>query len=279
MVGVNNINRECYHFNAKRTKDELVKFIRDWFDKNGKNCNAIIGISGGKDSSIMAALCVEAIGKERVIGVMMPNGVQNDIETSYDLVNYLGIKYIVCNVADIAKQCLLPLTLNCENSICEYNPVVWSDKTKINLLPRIRMTMLYAIAQSLNGRVTCNSNLSEKIIGYYTRWGDGVGDLAPFADLTSEEVVAVGEALGLPNQFTHKAPADGLTGKTDEEVFGFSYSDLNDYLFYQNNFFANREKQNPVDVETANKIDKLIAKNHFKDTMNVFHPSFECFKE
>ena len=204
-------------FDAVKVKNDCVQWIRDWFKTNGKGCNAVIGISGGKDSSVVAALCVEALGKDRVIGVMMPNGEQSDFEDSLKLVNHLNICSCVVNIGDTVKtlkRSLLPL----------------SEQAEINLPPRIRMTTLYAFSQSINGRVACTDNLSESYIGYSTRWGDNVGDFCPLANLTSEEVVAVGDILGLPYELTHKVPSDGLCGKTDEDRFGFAYEALNKYI-------------------------------------------------
>ena len=209
-------------FNAKEVKDQVVEWIRDWFEHNGPSCNAVIGISGGKDSSIVAALCVEALGKDRVIGVLMPQNIQSDIDDSYALVNHLGIQHRVINVGPIVDMALLQLSM--------FGDMKISDQTKINLPPRIRMTTLYAVSQSVNGRVACTDNKSESYIGYSTRWGDSVGDFAPLANLTSEEVIAIGDACGIPYELTHKTPSDGLCGKTDEDNFGFTYAVLNKYI-------------------------------------------------
>lgn len=232
-------------FNAEKIKNELVEWIRDWFDKNGKDCKAVIGISGGKDSSVVAALCVEALGKDRVLGVLMPCGIQMDITDSFQLVKHLDISYkkidIFCMAEDFSK------TLYDEG-------IMLSEQAEINLLPRIRMTTLYAVSQSINGRVACTDNLSESYIGYSTRWGDNVGDFAPLAELTSEEVVAIGDALGLPYELTHKVPSDGLCGKTDEDRFGFTYEVLNKYI-------TTGECE---DEEVKKKIDEMHKKNRFK---------------
>lgn len=216
-------------FDAIKVKNACVKWIRDWFEMNGKDCNAVIGISGGKDSSVVAALCVEALGKDRVIGVLMPNGIQNDIHVAFELVEFLDIKYTVIDISTAYKDIL--------NGIFYCSPhgnmgrhIIPTDQTTINLPPRIRMATLYAVSQSVNGRVACTDNLSESYIGYSTRWGDNVGDFSPLANLTSEEVVAIGDALGLPFELTHKVPSDGLCGKTDEDNFGFTYEVLNKYI-------------------------------------------------
>ena len=208
------------NFDAVKVKNDCVAWIRDWFEHNGPGCNAVIGISGGKDSSVVAALCVEALGKDRVFGVLMPNDYQADLADSYVLCEYLGIKYAVINIGSTVESL--------KSHIRNY--VELSDQTIINLPPRIRMATLYAISQSINGRVACTDNLSESYIGYSTRWGDSVGDFCPLANLTSGEVVAVGDACGLPYELTHKTPSDGLCGKTDEDNFGFTYADLNKYI-------------------------------------------------
>lgn len=232
-------------FDAVKVKNECVQWIGDWFAENGPNCKAIIGISGGKDSSVVAALCVEALGRDRVIGVMMPNGNQSDIDDAITIVNHLRIPYMNTNIARIFKE----FECECFGS-CGY----LSEQTKINLPPRIRMTMLYAISQSVNGRVACTDNLSESYIGYSTRWGDNVGDFSPLLHLTSDEVVAIGDALGLPYELTHKTPSDGLCGKTDEDNFGFTYEVLNKYIL-----------TGECEDETIKaKIDNLHNKNLFK---------------
>lgn len=256
-------------FDAKNVKDQIVEWIRDWFEHNGPVCNAVIGISGGKDSSVVAALCAEALGKDRVIGVMMPNGEQSDIACSYDLVMHLGIKYIVVNIGAIVEACESGFYLHEANSYTrELNPIVWSEQTKINLPPRIRMSMLYAISQSLNGRVSNNCNLSEDWIGYSTRYGDSVGDFSPLSQLTTDEVVAIGKELGLPDELIYKTPSDGLCEKTDEDNFGFSYAVLNKYI----------RTGICEDEEVKEKIDSMHKKNLFKimpmPTFN-YNPMFE----
>ena len=233
------------NFDAIKTKDEIVQWIRDFFEVNGKYCNCIVGTSGGKDSSVVLALCVEALGQDRVIGVLMPNGEQSDIDDAKAVVAHLGIKHLCINIKASVDDILARL---------HYSEINVSEQTKTNLPPRIRMTTLYAISQSVNGRVACTDNLSESYIGYSTRWGDSVGDFCPLANLTSEEVVAVGDALGLPYELTHKVPSDGLCGKTDEDRFGFTYEVLNKYI----------RTGVCEDEETKKKIDEMHQKNLFK---------------
>ena len=220
-------------FNAEKVKSECVQWIKNWFKENGKGCNAVIGISGGKDSSVVAALCCEALGKHRVIGILMPNGKQGDIEDSIELVEHLGIKFTQINIKDAYDSILDEIgDLYVPNSDGSYvnQRMRISDQTEINLPPRIRMAVLYAVSQSINGRVACTDNLSESYLGYSTRWGDSVGDFSPLAKLTSDEVVAIGDVCGLPYELTHKVPTDGLCNKTDEDNFGFSYQVLNKYI-------------------------------------------------
>lgn len=216
-------------FDAIKVKNDCVQWIRDWFGENGKDCNAVIGISGGKDSSVVAALCVEALGRDRVIGVLMPNGIQNDINAAFQLVEFLDIKHTVIDISKAYKDILNSL-FYCSHLGNMGRHIIPTEQAITNLPPRIRMTTLYAVSQSLNGRVANTCNLSEDYVGYSTRWGDSVGDFSPLANLTSDEVVAIGDACGLPYELTHKTPSDGLCGKTDEDNLGFTYEVLNKYI-------------------------------------------------
>ena len=232
-------------FDAKKTKDGAVQWIRDWFEENGKGCNAVIGISGGKDSSIVAALCKEALGKERVIGVLMPNGEQRDIEDAKALVTHLGIPYYVCNIKDAVDGVLKSL---------QDAGVEISRQTIINLPPRIRMSTLYALSQSNNGRVANTCNLSEDWVGYSTRYGDAAGDFSPLGKLTVREVKAIGRELDLPDFLVEKIPSDGLTDKTDEDNLGFTYAELDTYI--RTGVIENEEHKA--------RIDRLHTLNEFK---------------
>lgn len=207
-------------FDAVKIKNDCVEWIRNFFEENGKGCNAVLGISGGKDSSVAAALCVEALGKDRVIGVLMPKGTQHDIDMAYLLVNHLGIKHYEINIKDAAEALVAAFPKELE----------LSEQSKVNMPPRIRMTTLYAVSQSVNGRVVNTCNLSEDWVGYSTRYGDAAGDFSPMANLTVTEVKEIGRVLGLPDVLVDKVPIDGLCGKTDEENLGFTYAELDVYI-------------------------------------------------
>ena len=240
-------------FNAEKIKNDCVQWIRDFFEENGRGCNAVIGISGGKDSSVAAALCAEALGRERVIGVLMPYGEQHDIDMAYRLVNHLGIKHYVINIKDAAD--------GLKNSMPP--ELELSNQSIVNLPPRIRMTTLYAVSQSCNGRVVNTCNLSEDWVGYSTRYGDAAGDFSPMCNLTVQEVKEIGRLLGLPGELVDKVPIDGLCGKTDEENLGFTYAELDRYI---------RTGEIKDEAKKA-RIDDLHRKNLFKlQLMPCFKP-------
>ena len=238
-------------FDAGKVKKDCVAWIRDFFAENGPDCCAVVGISGGKDSSVVAALCTEALGQDRVIGVLMPCGEQADIDMARLLVNHLGIRHFVVNIQDAVE--------GLKRSI----PFELSTQSRTNLPPRIRMSTLYAVAQSFNGRVANTCNLSEDYVGYSTRYGDAAGDFSPCAHLTVQEVKAVGRVLGLPNVLVDKVPIDGLCGKTDEENLGFTYAELDRYI-------RTGEIENQAHKE---RIDTLHKRNLFKlRLMPAFDP-------
>ena len=242
-------------FDAKKVKDQCVQWIRKFFEENGPGCNAVVGISGGKDSSVAAALCVEALGKDRVIGVLMPKGEQHDIDMAHLLVNHLGIRHYVINIQDAVEGILknmpedLPLTA----------------QTLQNIPPRVRMTTLYAVSQSNNGRVCNTCNLSEDWVGYSTRYGDSVGDFSPMSFLTVTEVKEVGRLLGLPDVLVDKVPIDGLCGKTDEDNLGFTYAELDVYI--RTGFIADPDKKSNIDRRHKMNLFKLQLMPCFKPEM------------
>lgn len=239
------------NFNAEKAKNDIVLWIRDWFDKNGQGCSAVVGISGGKDSSVVAALCVEALGKERVFGVLMPKGEQHDIDVALSLVNHLDIKHTVINIKTAYDAIVDEINNNIE----------LSKQAVINLPPRLRMSTLYAVSQSINGRVANTCNLSEDWVGYSTRYGDSAGDFGPISRFTVAEVKEMGRYLGLPEKFIEKAPSDGLSGKTDEDKLGFTYAMLDKYI-----------REGVIDDEEKKaKIDRLHVINKFKlETLPVY---------
>lgn len=238
-----------------KLKDECVEWLRKWFDENGKGCNAVIGISGGKDSTIVAKLCVEALGKDRVIGVLMPNGVQKDINDSIDICKLFDIKYYIIDIENaynsIIKQVGDFIKFKTTTKLSEP-----SLQTKQNLPPRLRMSTLYAVSQSFNGRVVGTSNASENYIGYCTRYGDNAADVEPIANLTVTEVKKLGHALDIPYKYVEKTPADGLPEScSDEEKFGFSYTMLDDFI-------CGNYENVPTDIQA--KINGMHMRNLFK---------------
>ena len=239
-------------FNAKEQLTGLIEWMRQMM----KNCGgktAVVGISGGKDSSVVAALCVEAYGRENVYGVLMPNGVQPDIDYSRDLVDFLQLPHSTINIHDAVEGVLQQM---------EQVGIPATRMTKVNLPSRIRMTTLYAVAQSLPGGIVINtSNLSEDWVGYCTIYGDSAGAFSPLGMYTTEEVVAMGRELGLPEKFVVKPPSDGLTGLTDEDNLGFTYHAVNEYV-----------RKGICDPETKEKIDHKHRISRFKfDTIPVYH--------
>ena len=240
-------------FDALKVKNDCVNWIREFFEENGKGCNAVVGISGGKDSSVVAALCAEALGKDRVIGVLMPCGEQADIDMAKLLVSHLGIESVIVNVKDAVE--------GIKNAV----PFELSTQSLTNLPPRVRMATLYAVSQSKNGRVANTCNLSEDFVGYSTRYGDSVGDFSPCSRLTVAEVKAIGRVLGLPDVLVDKVPIDGLCGKTDEENLGFTYAELDRYI-----------REGVIeDAAKKERIDRLHKQNQFKlELMPVFEPRF-----
>ncbi|MBQ5970567.1 MAG: NAD(+) synthase [Clostridia bacterium] len=229
-------------FNAEQVKNDCVAWIRAFFEENGPGCNAVIGISGGKDSSVAAALCVEALGKDRVIGVLMPCGEQADIDCAQKLADHLGIRHFVVNIKDAV------------DGVTNAIPFPLSKQSTTNLPARIRMATLYAVSQTHNGRVVNTCNLSEDWVGYSTRYGDAAGDFSPMSHLTVGEVKAIGRLLGLPAELVDKVPIDGLSGKTDEDNLGFTYAELDRYI-----------REGVIEnAEHKARIDRLHKLNLFK---------------
>ena len=238
----------------KKLKDDCVSWIREWFNRNGNGCCAVLGISGGKDSTVAAALCAEALGKDKVVGVAMPAEGQSLCEA--DLIcAHLGIRYICAPIGGILESF---------QSLGEVMPEALSKQTEQNIPPRVRMTVLYAISQTLNGRVVNTCNLSEDWVGYATRWGDGVGDFSPLGKLTVQEIRGIGHAMGLPSKWVDKVPDDGLPHScSDEQKFGFTYEVLDRYI----------RTGLCEDEAIREKIDGMHRRNIFKLSMpEAFEP-------
>jgi NAD+ synthase len=235
--------------------DNIINWLKDYFATGSEvGARAVIGMSGGKDSTIAAALLKEAIGTERVIGVIMPNGEMTDKELAIEICKHLGIHYTIVDIKDIYHSFIK--AFRCWD---DPNPVVVN-----NTPPRIRMAMLYAVAATCHGRVVNTCNLSEEYIGYSTIFGDNAGSFSPIRDLTVTEILAIGDELGLPREWVHKIPDDGLPhSMPDEEKFGFSYETLDKWI---------REGVKPSD-ETFEKIMKMHQNNLFKTRM-VHIPSY-----
>lgn len=241
-------------------KNECVLWIKDWFGKNGPKCNAVIGMSGGKDSTVAAALCKEALGAERVIGVAMPSGEQS-LNEADEICSYLGIQYMCINIGEA------------EAAFRQFKPNgnAFTAQSILNIPPRIRMTVLYAVAQSCNAMVANTCNLSEDYIGYATLYGDAAGSFSPISKLCVREVIGIGKALGLPSKWVEKTPDDGLPGsRPDEEKFGFSYATLDKYI-----------REGICDnLEIKEKIDSMHRRNLFKtQILNIPAYEPECMKK
>ncbi|GCD11699.1 NAD(+) synthase [Clostridium tagluense] len=207
-------------FNVAMETKKVIEWIQVYFKNNKSAKGAILGISGGKDSTVVSALLVEALGKDRVYGVLLPNGVQKDISDSLKVVKDLDIKYSIVNIADSFNGLV--------DNIQEFQYL--SDQSLINIAPRIRMATLYAIGQTLGYRVCGTGNKSESYVGYTTKFGDSSSDFNPISDFDTEEVIAIGDYLGISHNLVHKIPSDGLCAKSDEENLGFTYHQLNEYM-------------------------------------------------
>ena len=211
--------------NAEEEIQHIVDEIKKYFVKNGnENTKAVIGISGGKDSTIAATLLVRALGSERVVGVMMPEGTQKDIHDSQEVCDILDIEAYTINIGGAVQELyngLIPVGSN----------TTLPTTVTTNTPARIRMATLYAVAALVGGRVINTGNKSELYIGYTTKYGDLAGDFAIFKDYCVREVLEIGDNLDeLPAHLVHKAPGDGMSGKTDEDNTGIPYDVLDAYL-------------------------------------------------
>ena len=230
----------------EKLTNDVINWIKDYFKDNADG-KVIVGISGGKDSTIVATLCARALGADRVIGVLMPNGKQKDIYDSYRVCSFLGIQFFKVDISD--AYCDLLSEIRSSIDITDIPSAVTT-----NLPSRLRMCTLYTIAALYpNSRVVNTSNFSERYIGYSTKFGDGAGDFSPLGNLTVREVLQIGDDLGLPYELVHKTPSDGMSGQSDEERIGFTYDELDDYLL-----------NNEATEEVEEKIEKLHAINLHK---------------
>lgn len=250
-----------YNFNVEKVTSNCIQWIKEWFEQNGKGCKAVIGMSGGKDSTIAAALCAKALGSENVIGVAMPDKGQG-INDADKICEHLGIRYMYAPIAGITAEFGHMWTA------LDYK---WSEQTEQNIPPRVRMTMLYAIAQTLNGRVANTCNLSEDFVGYMTLYGDQAGSFSPLGKLTVTEILQIGDYIGLPYEMVHKTPDDGLPhSSSDEEKFGFTYAELD--RFIREGIVPDGNCTNS-DEPKAKKIERMHKGAKFKLNM-VKVPSF-----
>lgn len=238
-----------------------VKYIKDWiidyFCNNGnENTKAIIGISGGKDSTVVAYLCAAALGPDRVVGVKMPCGEQKDIDCADAVIKNLDIDDYEINIGSIINSIHNELKIPFGHS--------WPKAMIYNIPPRVRMTVLYAVAAALGGLVANTSNYSERFIGWTTKWGDSVGDFAPLADYTVEEVLNIGKELGIPDELLYKTPEDGLTGKSDEDAIGVEYALIDQYI---------RCREKPDSFNACKKIhDMNKVSEHKRIALRIPHP-------
>ena len=225
--------------------DNIVKWIRTQVPEGGK---AVLGISGGKDSTIAAALCVKALGAENVVGVLMPNGVQLDINDSVRVCDILGIEWHVIDIGNAYYNIVHEISCDYLSQRPQIPSPHENNMIKTNLPARLRMATLYAVAALYpNSRVVNTCNYSEDYVGYSTKYGDAAGDFSPLGGFTVREVLEIGDVLGLPYELVHKVPSDGMCGKTDEDNLGFTYEQLDNYILGTGD----------VDVETAQKIGRL----------------------
>jgi NAD+ synthase len=262
----------------KEVYEGIVSFLKNYQERTHVK-GYVLGISGGKDSTVVAKLLVDSIGKENVLGVLMPNGEQKDINDSIRICEFLNIQYLRVDI----ESTFLTLLNSIERTILKDSinvgipnltsngvKIIISEKALTNVAPRIRMTILYAIAQSVGYRVAGTSNASELFIGWGTKWGDLASDINPISQLTCSEVISLGDYMGLPYDLIHKTPADGLTGKSDEENFGFTYKELDTLIVKQRNLTCTGRIQCAF-TEQELKILKLHEAAYHKDHVIKIH--------
>ncbi len=236
-------------FNVEKQTKQLIEYTREWFNKFGENSKAVIGISGGKDSSVTAAILKEALGADRIVGIIMPNGEMCDLDDAKLLVEHLGIPNEIIPITDYYNAAIATFE--------KANLVEVTSDLRINLAPRLRMSTLYAVAQGqgVTSFVVNTCNASEDYVGYSTKFGDAAGDVSLLQDFTVTEVLEIGRYLGLPEVLVKKAPSDGLSGMTDEEKLGFTYAQLDEYI-------SNPDADVPADIKAS--IDRKHVANLHK---------------
>ncbi|SEA05568.1 NAD+ synthase [Pseudobutyrivibrio sp. ACV-2] len=236
-------------FDVEKQTKQLIEYTREWFNKFGENSRAVLGISGGKDSSVTAAILKEALGADRVLGIIMPNGEMSDLDDAKLLVDFLEIPNEIVPITDYYNAAIATFE---KAEKCEV-----TKDLRINLAPRLRMSTLYAFAQGqpVTTFVVNTCNASEDYVGYSTKYGDAAGDVSLLQDFTVTEVLQIGEYLGLPEQLVHKVPSDGLSGMSDEDKLGFKYAQLDEYI-------ADKDADIPADIKAS--IDKKHVANLHK---------------
>ncbi len=252
-----------YKFDVEKVSDEIVKWVKDYFDEAGENVKVVIGISGGKDSSTVAAICVKALGKDRVVGVLMPQGEQFDIDYGQKLCEFLDIQHVTANIGNIATETMDTLS----KALDELGFDEMSTVSKFNTPARLRMATLYGIAGTVGGRVVNTCNLSEDWVGYATKYGDGAGDFSPLMNLTVTEVKAIGKHLGLPDIFIEKTPIDGLCGVSDEENLGFTYAALDKYI--RENICEDADLKAKIDHMRKINLHKLLPMRNYNPSIST----------
>lgn len=248
-------------FDAKAESIRVVNFIRDYMARNGPNSPIIIGISGGKDSAACAAASITAVGADRVLGILLPNGVQSDLGDAIGCCDFLKIRHMQINIGPMVMEGYNAMRYSRFRDLQTVNNVV-----KTNHPARIRMAVLYMIANQLGGRVCNTCNMSETYVGYDTKWGDQCGDFSPFQNYTASEVVQIGITLGVPEKAMKKAPNDGMCGQNDEDRWGFTYRMLDSYL-----------RGGGINDEAVAQIEKMHRAAQHKLTISI--PSTEYFPE
>ena len=249
------MNKE-YNFSGDYVAKEIIKWIKDYFAKNAPEAKAVIGISGGKDSTICAALLCEALGANRVVGVLMPNGEQHDIDVAKKIVKHYNMPHYEINIAD---------TMNTFYDVLKTQYIeVNKPSISTNSPARIRMAILYAVAADVGGLVVNTSNLSEIYVGYSTKWGDGAGDFGLLRRYCVEEAIAIGKALNIPSEWIEKIPEDGMSGVSDEEKMGFTYNQLDNYLL--RNIYP--------DAKTLARIVKMHKESNHKRNIDMPCPQY-----